>query len=236
MATKAKRKSTQLREITIRRGYITSAPGSVLFSMGNTRVVCTATIEDGVPHFLRGKGKGWITAEYGMLPRSSPQRIQRESARGRVNGRTQEIQRLIGRSLRSVVDMEALGERTITVDCDVLEADGGTRTASINGGFMALAGALRAQKLDRAVLKGVVAAVSVGISKGRVVLDLDYESDSTADVDMNVVMDDSGRFIEIQGTAEKEAFDRGQLDRMLAAASAGIRTIMETQKKGLRWK
>jgi len=236
MATKAKRKSTQLREITIRRGYITSAPGSVLFSMGNTRVICTATIEDGVPHFLRGKGKGWITAEYGMLPRSSPQRIQRESARGRVNGRTQEIQRLIGRSLRSVVDMEALGERTITVDCDVLEADGGTRTASINGGFMALAGALRAQKLDRTVLKGVVAAVSVGISKGRVVLDLDYESDSTADVDMNVVMDDSGRFIEIQGTAEKEPFDRGQLDRMLAAASAGIRTIMETQKKGLRWK
>jgi len=236
MATKAKRKSTQLREITIRRGYITSAPGSVLFSMGNTRVICTATIEDGVPHFLRGKGKGWITAEYGMLPRSSPQRIQRESARGRVNGRTQEIQRLIGRSLRSVVDMEALGERTITVDCDVLEADGGTRTASINGGFMALAGALRAQKLDKTVLKGVVAAVSVGISKGRVVLDLDYESDSTADVDMNVVMDDSGRFIEIQGTAEKEPFDRGQLDRMLAAASAGIRTIMETQKKGLRWK
>jgi ribonuclease PH len=236
MATKTKRKSTQLREITIRRGYITSAPGSVLFSMGNTRVICTATIEDGVPHFLRGKGKGWITAEYGMLPRSSPQRIQRESARGRVNGRTQEIQRLIGRSLRSIVDMEALGERTITVDCDVLEADGGTRTASINGGFMALAGALRAQKLDRAVLKGVVAAVSVGISKGRVVLDLDYESDSTADVDMNVVMDDSGRFIEIQGTAEKEAFDRGQLDRMLAAASAGIRAIMETQKKGLRRK
>ncbi len=236
MATKIKRKSTQLREITIKRGYIKSAPGSVLFSMGNTRVVCTATIEDGVPHFLRGKGKGWITAEYGMLPRSSPQRIQRDSARGRVNGRTQEIQRLIGRSLRSVVDMEARGERTITVDCDVLEADGGTRTASINGGFMALAGALRAQKLDRVVLKGVVAAVSVGISNGRVVLDLDYESDSTADVDMNVVMDDSGRFIEIQGTAEKEAFDRGQLDRMLAAASAGIRTIMATQKKGLRWK
>ena len=235
MAAMAKRKSTQLRKITIKRGYITSAPGSVLFSMGDTRVVCTATIEDGVPHFLRGKGKGWITAEYGMLPRSSPQRIQRDAARGRVNGRTQEIQRLIGRSLRSVVDMEALGERTVTVDCDVLEADGGTRTASINGGFMALAGALRAQKLDGA-LKGIVAAVSVGISKGRVVLDLDYEADSTADVDMNVVMDDSGRFIEIQGTAEKEAFDRAQLDRMLAAASSGIRAIMETQKKGLRWK
>jgi len=236
MAVKTRRRNTELRKISVTRNYIKGAPGSVLFGMGDTRVVCTATIEEGVPPFLRGKGRGWITAEYGMLPRSGRQRIPRESARGRVNGRTQEIQRLIGRSLRSVVDMEALGERTITVDCDVLEADGGTRTASINGGFMALAGALRAQKLDRAALKGVVAAVSVGLVGGRVVLDLDYESDSSADVDMNVVMDGGGRFIEIQGTAEKEAFDKKQLDRMLAVAASGIKRIIEVQKKGVRWK
>lgn len=206
MTAKKKRNRNQLRPIKATLNYIKSAPGSVLIEMGRTRVICTATIENSVPPFLRGKQKGWITAEYSMLPRSSPSRIPRESARGRIKGRTHEIQRLIGRSLRAVVDLEKIGERTITIDCDVIEADGGTRCASINGGLIAMAGALGRLKLEGPVLKGFVGAVSVGIIKGKPVLDLDYELDSTADVDMNIVMNDNDEYIEVQGTAEGDAF------------------------------
>ena len=235
MAAKKGKKNRELRKIVIKRNYIKGAPGSVLFQMGNTRVICTATVENSVPPFLRGTGRGWVTAEYGMLPRSSPQRIPRESVRGKVKGRTQEIQRLIGRSLRAAVDLDALGERQIIVDCDVLEADGGTRTAAINGAFMALADALRRLRLHREALKSFVAAVSVGIVGGRLVLDLDYENDSTADVDMNVVMNSEGKYIEVQGTAEGAVFDRDELDAMLKTARAGIGRIIKLQKKGLRW-
>jgi ribonuclease PH len=216
------------------KDFIKGAPGSVMMQMGSTRVVCTATIEDTVPHFLRGSGRGWITAEYGMLPRSSPSRIPRESMRGKVKGRTQEIQRLIGRSLRAAVDLEALGERTIILDCDVIEADGGTRTASINGAFIALAEGLRRKGLAEAALKGFVAAVSVGIVEGRTVLDLDYEMDSSADVDMNVVMNDKGEYIEVQGTAEGDAFSQAQLDSMLRSAARGIKKIIREQKRILK--
>ena len=186
------RKSGELRQITIKRKFISSADDSVLFEMGRTRVLCTATVEDTVPPFLRGTGKGWITAEYSMLPRSSPRRIPRESIRGKVKGRTQEIQRLIGRSIRAGVDLEKMGERTIIVDCDVLEADGGTRTASVTGGFMVVASALRRLRIASDTLDSFVAAVSVGIVGGKVALDLDYEEDSTAEVDMNIVMNERG--------------------------------------------
>jgi len=230
------RKSGDLRKIKIKRKFISSAEDSILFEMGNTRVLCTATVEDTVPSFLRGAGTGWITAEYSMLPRSSPQRIPRESTRGRVKGRTQEIQRLIGRSIRAGIDLAKIGERTIIVDCDVLEADGGTRTASVNGGFMAVAGALRRLGISDGSIDSFVAAISVGIVKGRVALDLDYEEDSSAEVDMNIVMNARGELIEIQGTAEDGTFTEDDLGRMLRSARKGIRAIVSAQKKGLRWR
>jgi ribonuclease PH len=227
------RKSNQLRPVEITRRYIKNAEGSVLIEMGSTRVVCTATVEDSVPHFRRGTGKGWITAEYGMIPRSSANRIPRESIRGRVKGRTHEIQRMIGRAIRAVADLEALGERTVIIDCDVIEADGGTRTASITGGFVALADALRAQGLDEPVLSGFVAAVSVGLVGGRALLDLDYSEDSTAEVDMNFVMDERLRYIEIQGTAEGRVFEEAELERMKKLARTGIKRLVTIQKMAL---
>ncbi len=230
------RKSGELRQIKLKRKFISSAEDSVLFEMGRTRVLCTATVEDSVPTFLRGAGKGWITAEYSMLPRSSPHRIQRESMKGKVKGRTQEIQRLIGRSIRAGVDLEKIGERTIIVDCDVIEADGGTRTASVNGGFLAVASALRRLGIAAGSIDSFVAAVSVGIVGGKVALDLDYVEDSSAEVDMNIVMNERGELIEIQGTAEDGTFTEEDLGRMLKAARKGIGAIVKEQKKGLRWK
>jgi len=209
----------------------------VLVSFGNTRVICAATIEDKVPPWMRGRGTGWITAEYAMLPQATPERNQRESAKGRLGGRTHEIQRLIGRALRAVVDMTKLGERTVIVDCDVIGADGGTRTASITGAWVALALALRKhvdpQKKSAWPLVGQIAAVSVGIVGGVPVLDLPYEEDSRAEVDMNVAMTDAGGFVELQGTAEREPFTRAQLDGLLALAEGGIRTLFEAQREVL---
>ena len=236
MARRDGRRSNELRPVKITRRYIKNAEGSVFIEMGSTRVVCTATVEDSVPHFLRGTGRGWITAEYGMIPRSSANRIPRESIRGRVKGRTHEIQRMIGRALRAVADMESLGERTVIIDCDVIEADGGTRTASITGGFVALSDALRAAGLDGKVLRGFVAAVSVGLVGGKPLLDLDYSEDSTADVDMNFVMDDGSRYIEIQGTAEGRVFGETELERMKGLAKRGIKSLIAIQKKALKRK
>ncbi len=208
-----------------------------MVAMGNTQVLCNATVSEDVPSFLKGKGKGWVTAEYSMLPRSTADRTPRDSVKGKINGRTHEIQRLIGRSLRSVLDFEALGERQIILDCDVLQADGGTRTASINGAYVALVDALNGLMgkglIQKIPLKEAVAAVSVGIVKGKPVLDLCYEEDSGADVDFNVVMTASGKFVEIQGTAEKEAFSRAQLDELLKLAEKGIRQVMEAQNRVL---
>ena len=218
-------------------GYLTFADGSVLLSMGNTRVICAATIEERVPPWMRGRGSGWITAEYAMLPRATPERNQREAVKGRLGGRTHEIQRLIGRALRAVVDMERLGERTVIVDCDVIGADGGTRTASITGAWVALGLALRKhfdpEKKQKWPLVGQIAAVSVGIVGGTTVLDLPYEEDSRAEVDMNVAMTDAGGFVEVQGTAEREPFTRAQLDGMLGLAEAGIRTLYEAQREAI---
>ncbi|HER43083.1 MAG TPA: ribonuclease PH [Candidatus Eisenbacteria bacterium] len=233
MARHDGRRSNELRPVKMTRRYIRNAEGSVLIEMGSTRVVCTATVEDTVPHFLRGTGKGWITAEYGMIPRSSASRIPRESIRGRVKGRTHEIQRMIGRALRAVADLEALGERTVIIDCDVIEADGGTRTASITGGFVALADALRASGLDDAALRGYVAAVGVGLVGGKALLDLDYSEDSTAEVDMNFVMDGESRYIEIQGTAEGRVFGEDELERMKALAKSGVKRLVAIQKNAL---
>ena len=215
--------------------YIKTADGSVLIEMGGTRVICTAKLEERVPPFLRNSGKGWITAEYGMLPGSSDQRIGRESSRGRVGGRTHEIQRLIGRSLRAIADLKSLGERTIWVDCDVIQADGGTRTASITGAYVALAEAARGW-LEKGLIKATpikdaVAAVSIGIVEGKILLDLCYVEDSKADVDMNFVMTGSGKFIEVQGTAESEPFTRKQMERMAEIAQDGIKELMKAQKK-----
>jgi len=204
------------------------AEGSCLVEMGLTRVICTATIEDSVPRWMKGKGRGWVTAEYAMMPRSSPQRIPREVNRGRVSGRTQEIQRLIGRSLRAVTDLEGLGERSVLVDCDVLQADGGTRTASITGAYVAVHLALGGSALTDSV-----AAVSVGIVGGRVCLDLDYSEDSGAEVDMNVVMTGAGELVEVQGTAEGRTFGRALLDEMLDSATAGIRELIERQNAAI---
>ena len=229
------RKANELRALKITPSYIKTADGSVLIEMGATRVICTAKLEERVPPFMRNSGKGWITAEYGMLPGSSQERIGRESSRGKVGGRTHEIQRLIGRSLRAIADLKSLGERTIWVDCDVIQADGGTRTASITGAYIALAEAARGW-LDRGIInsdpiKETVAAVSIGIIDGKILLDLCYEEDSKADVDMNFVMTGSGKFIEVQGTAEHAPFTRKQMERMAEIAQAGIKELLKAQKK-----
>ena len=231
------RKERELRPIVITPGYIKSADGSVLIEVGDTRVICTAKLEDKVPPFLRNSGKGWITAEYGMLPSSSQVRISREAARGRIGGRTHEIQRLIGRSLRTIADLKSLGERTIWIDCDVIQADGGTRTASITGAYVALVEAAR-QLIKQGVvqknpIKDSVAAVSVGIVDGKPLLDLNYEEDSRAEVDMNFVMTGSGKFVEVQGTAESAPFTKKGLDRMAEIAQQGIRELLKVQKKVL---
>jgi ribonuclease PH len=230
------RKADELRKVKITRNYIRSAEGSVLIQMGDTWVICTATVENSVPPFLRGKGTGWVTAEYAMLPRSSAQRIQRE--RSKVGGRTHEIQRLIGRSLRSVVDMDALGERSLLIDCDVVQADGGTRTASITGSFIALADALRQMKkqglIESVPLRDHLAAVSVGIVDGRPMLDLCYAEDSTAEVDMNLVMTGKGLIVEVQGTAEGEPFSKAELAKMLALGEKGIKQLVNKQKEVLK--
>jgi ribonuclease PH len=226
-----------MRTIRITRGFTRHAEGSVLVEFGDTRVLVTATVEDGVPSFLRGKGEGWVTAEYGMLPRSTHTRSAREAARGKQSGRTLEIQRLIGRSLRAVVDMRALGERTVTLDCDVLQADGGTRTASITGAYVALADAMETLVRRRAIaaspLHGQVAAVSVGIVGGVPVVDLDYVEDSSAETDMNVVMNNGGGFIEVQGTAEGHAFRRHELDELLNLAAASCQKLFAAQTEAL---
>jgi ribonuclease PH len=227
----------ELRAIGIERNYTRHAEGSVLIACGDTRVLCTASVEDKVPPFLRGKGEGWVTAEYGMLPRATRDRTQREAARGGQGGRTMEIQRLIGRALRACVDRAALGERTITLDCDVLQADGGTRTTAITGAYIALVDAVGTLRRRGAVKKdpilGAVAAVSVGVFRGVPVLDLDYAEDASCDTDMNVVMNDGGGFIELQGTAEGHAFRRGELDALLHLAQKGINELLEKQREAL---
>ncbi|MBK8182826.1 MAG: ribonuclease PH [Candidatus Competibacteraceae bacterium] len=231
------RAAAELRPIQITRRFTKHAEGSVLIAFGNTQVICTASIEERVPPFLKGKGRGWVTAEYGMLPRSTNTRMQREASRGRQDGRTMEIQRLIGRALRAVMDLEALGERTITLDCDVIQADGGTRTAAITGGFVALADAVRylvGKKLvKKNPLHGQVAAVSVGIYQGAPILDLDYAEDSEAETDLNVVMNDAEAFIEIQGTAEGHAFRLNELQAMLELARVGIGALLGKQREAL---
>ena len=231
------RAAGQLRPVSIERHYTRHAEGSVLVSFGNTRVICTASVEDGVPRFLRGEHCGWITAEYGMLPRSTGSRMAREATRGRQGGRTLEIQRLIGRSLRAAVDLGQLGEHTITLDCDVIQADGGTRTASITGAFVALVDAINGLQRDKRIttdpLRYFIASVSVGIHAGEALLDLDYAEDSTAETDLNVVMTESGDFVEIQGAAEGAPFQRSQLDRMLALASTGVTSLIQQQRDAL---
>jgi ribonuclease PH len=229
------RKNNELRPLRVTPSYIKTADGSVLIEMGDTRVICTAKLEERVPPFLRNSGKGWITAEYGMLPGSSRERIGRESSRGKVGGRTHEIQRLIGRSLRAVAELNSLGERTIWIDCDVIQADGGTRTASITGAYVALVEAARGW-LQRGLIsvdpiKDSVAAISIGIVDGKMLLDLCYEEDSKADVDMNFVMTGSGKFIEVQGTAESAPFTKRQMERMAEIAQDGIRQLLKAQKK-----
>ncbi|MEQ1638430.1 MAG: ribonuclease PH [Methylococcales bacterium] len=231
------RNPDQLREIQFTCGFTKHAEGSVLVEFGDTRVLCTASVDNSVPRFLKGKGEGWVTAEYGMLPRSTHTRMYREAGQGKQGGRTLEIQRLIGRSLRAAVDLTALGENTITIDCDVLQADGGTRTAAITGGFVALTLAietmLKTKKIKKNPLHGQVASVSVGIYKGVPILDLDYAEDSQAETDMNVVMNDAGAFIEVQGTAEGHAFRKEELDAMLALASGGIKDLLAKQQLAL---
>ncbi len=231
------RKNDEMREVKISPGFIKHPNGSVLIEAGDTRVLCSAMIEDKVPSFLKGTGSGWITAEYSLLPSSTETRTPREAARGKVTGRTSEIQRLIGRSLRAVVDLTKLGERTIWIDCDVIQADGGTRTASITGSFIALGLALQKMKaegiLESIPLNDYVAAISVGILDGVPILDLEYVEDSQADVDMNVVMTGKGKFVEIQGTAENEPFDRNQLDALLQLAEKGIQELITLQKSVL---
>ncbi len=231
------RQADQLRDIHFTRHFTKHAEGSVLVEFGDTQVICTASVETRVPGFLRGKGQGWVTAEYGMLPRSTGSRMGREAARGKQGGRTMEIQRLIGRSLRAVVDMEALGEHTITIDCDVIQADGGTRTASITGGYVALVDALRHMQAEGLIeqnpLCGQIASISVGIYEGDAVLDLDYAEDSSAETDMNVIMNEKGEFIEVQGTAEGHPFSQQELQTMLDYARKGISELIEHQNKVL---
>ncbi len=232
------RSDHSLREIKIKRGYLDFALGSCLIEFGKTRVVCSVSVEDKIPPFLKGKGKGWLTAEYGMLPASCKERISREASRGKVSGRTHEIQRLIGRSLRAVIDLEKVGERTFWIDADVIQGDGGTRTASITGSFIALADAVQQLLKNKALVKNpirdYVAAVSVGIVDDRMLLDLCYEEDSRAEVDMNVVMTGQGRFIEVQGTAEGKPFDKKEMDRLLILAKKGIQELISCQKKLLK--
>ncbi len=234
MKRSGNRSASQLRKVRVKKNYIKSAHGSCLIEFGETRVVCTAMIEESVPPFLRNSGMGWVTAEYGMLPASCNQRVRR----GQSSGRTYEIQRLIGRSLRAVVDRKKLGERTVKIDCDVIQADGGTRTASITGAFIALALALNSAKkkklIDESPLKDYVAAVSVGMWQGHSILDLDYQEDSTAEVDMNVVMIGNGQFIEVQGTAEQEPFSKSQMDKMLDLAKKGIRQLISIQQGAVK--
>ncbi|ATM98920.1 MULTISPECIES: ribonuclease PH [Enterobacterales] len=234
----ADRQADQVRPITITRHYTKHAEGSVLVEFGDTKVLCNATVEEGVPRFLKGQGQGWVTAEYGMLPRATNSRNAREAARGKQTGRTMEIQRLIARSLRAAVDLKALGEFTITVDCDVIQADGGTRTASISGACVALVDALNKMveegKLKKSPLKSMVAAVSVGIVDGEPLCDLEYVEDSAAETDMNVVMIDDGRMIEVQGTAEGAPFSHEELLALLALAKGGLEKIFEAQKEALK--
>jgi len=233
----SKRRPDELRPVAIDRQYTRHAEGSVLIAFGDTRVICTASVEDGVPGFLKGHGRGWVTAEYGMLPRSTHTRTDREAARGKQSGRTQEIQRLIGRSLRAVTDLASLGERTVKLDCDVIQADGGTRTASVTGAFVALHDALGTLRqrgvISASPIRDFVAAVSVGLYEGAPVLDLDYLEDSGCDTDMNVVMTGSGGFVEIQGTAEGEPFTTAQMDALLALAKRGIAELIAKQKAAL---
>lgn len=231
------RSADKLRDIKITRNFLKTAEGSALIEIGSTKVICTASIEDKVPPFLKDQKKGWVTAEYSMLPRSTATRMSRESVTGRIGGRTHEIQRLIGRAMRSVTDLEALGERTIRLDCDVIQADGGTRTASITGAFVALLDAIKyAQEnkiIDKQPVKNYIAAVSVGIIDGKPILDLSYAEDAAAEVDMNIVMTDSDKFIEIQGTAELNPFDNNMLQELLSLAKSGIKEIIAIQKKVL---
>ncbi|MFZ8943813.1 MAG: ribonuclease PH [Methylophilaceae bacterium] len=233
----AKRKDNELRTIEFIRHYTKHAEGSVLVKFGDTHVLCNASIEETVPSFLKGKEQGWVTAEYGMLPRSTSSRMQREAARGKQSGRTQEIQRLIGRSLRAIMDLKALGERTIHLDCDVIQADGGTRTASISGAYVALFDAVQtlinSGKLDSSPILDSIAAISVGVKDSSILLDLDYSEDSQCDTDMNIVMTGSGKFIEIQGTAEGVPFSRNEMDLLINAAEAGIKTIITKQIEAL---
>jgi len=233
----SQRKPDELRPISIERNYTKHAEGSVLIAFGDTRVICTASVEEGVPGFLKGRGQGWVTAEYGMLPRSTHTRTDREAARGKLSGRTQEIQRLIGRSLRAVVDLGRLGERTVKIDCDVIQADGGTRTASVTGAFVALHDAvgtlLESGALAATPVSDFVAAVSVGLYEGAPILDLDYAEDSRCDTDMNVVMTGSGGFVEVQGTAEGEPFSADQMQAMLGLARQGIGRLVAKQKAAL---
>lgn len=227
----------ELRQVTFTRHYTQHAEGSVLVECGNTKVICNASVEERIPRFLKGANQGWVTAEYGMLPRSTHQRMQREANAGKQGGRTLEIQRLIGRSLRAVVDLQALGERSITLDCDVLQADGGTRTASITGSYIALVDAVNTLLKKRVISKnpihGAVAAISVGIYRGEPILDLDYKEDSDAETDMNIIMNDAGAFIEIQGTAEGHAFREDELQTMLQLAKSGIQQLLEKQQAAL---
>ncbi len=231
------RQTDEMRKVTISRGYTKHAEGSVLIEFGDTKVLCTASIDEKAPGFLRGKGVGWVTAEYGMLPRSTGSRMYREAARGKQGGRTMEIQRLIGRSLRAIVDTSLLGERTIVLDCDVLQADGGTRTASITGAYVALADAVQHlldnKLISKSPLLGQVASVSVGIFNDNAILDLDYAEDSSAETDMNVVMNDKNKFIEVQGTAEGHTFSQDELNKMLEYAKKGIAELLAMQKKSL---
>lgn len=238
MQRPSQRQVNQLRDIKITRNYTIHAEGSVLIECGHTKVLCTASVEDRVPVWLKGKGKGWVTAEYGMLPRSTGSRMRREASSGKQGGRTLEIQRLIARSLRAVVNLKALGERIITVDCDVIQADGGTRTASITGAYVALVDAVNKLIQDGTIKKnpifGEIAAVSVGIYEGEAVLDLDYPEDSNAETDMNVVMNDAGHFIEVQGTAEGHAFTRDEMNKLLDLAEHGIQQLLEAQREALK--
>jgi ribonuclease PH len=237
MSRNSGRALNELRKVKITKHYITHPAGSVLIQMGDTKVICAASVEDRVPPFLRDKKSGWVTAEYSMIPSSTHTRTTREASRGKLSGRTQEIQRLIGRSLRTIVDLEKMGERTVWIDCDVIQADGGTRCASITGAFIALALAFKKLKKEKIIdvipIRDYVAAVSVGIAEGKNILDLDYSEDSEADVDLNIIKTGSGGFIEIQGTAERDPFDNKQLGDLLALADKGIKELVEVQKKAV---